>query len=149
MKESDTYYGKKYDVETVKQIKSLIKTIKEYGFDEVDKIKKKHPKIKFNDSGVGSGAYIGKKFVVKDPYLCGSEPPKKYKCPTTVLKNGLMVQPRCKVFVSLSDKMKRKFLKAGLVAIDSFGYYTLAKGGDDAHEENFGLLNGNLKQFDW
>lgn len=141
------YYGKEYDVETVQ----LIKSLKHTNFSDYKKITKKHPTFKWKANGCGRGAYIGKNFVVKDPHIAGDKrPPKKIICPTTTLKSGIMIQPKCRVFYSLPPNQKDKYISSGVVFWCNFNdCHFLTNGASDAHDENFGLLNGELKQFDW
>lgn len=138
-----TLQGMRVDKRTI----DLINDISRYGWDS-RKVAKLHPYTKFSTVGVGGGAYIGPKFVVKDSCIV-DRPSRKRKCPTVVLSDGLIVQPRCVVFADLPDEVKMKYVKSGAVQLDNYGSYYLVDGGDDAHDENFGLLDGKLVQFDW
>jgi hypothetical protein len=137
------YEGKAVDRRTFQFIKHL----KSLGFDAQTK-HKQFPEFKFIKCGVGPGAYIGPKYVIKDPYIYDAEPPRKLKCPTKVLRNGWFIQPKCQVFSDLPKEAKRMFLDAGMVHMEGSFYY-LTGGGKDGHEDNFGLLDGKLTQFDW
>ena len=88
---------------------------------------------------------------MKSPHTHDKKPPKKYLCPTYSVRNtGWVIQPKCKVFIDLTDEEKEKHLDSGEVAYDEEnGYYCLVGGSKDNHDENFGELNGELKQFDW
>lgn len=140
-----TYYGKPCDEDTV----ALVKSLRKHGFQNYDEVLSLHPKFQFNCDGSGGGAYIGPKFVVKDSNICGNMPPRHLTCPTTILKNGWMIQPKCRVFVTLSERTKMKYIKAGHVTVCEYGYHYLTNGGEDAHDENFGVYKGKLRQFDW
>lgn len=150
MKNKKVYYnGKKYDKATV----GLIHDLKKRPYDKHADLLKKYPTFKFVETGVSGGAYVGKKFVVKNPYICNpeDEPRKKLKCPTYKVKGAsLVIQPKCKVFGDLPKSIKKKFEDKGIVEYCE-GYYMLCddKCGEDAHEDNFGILNGEIKVFDW
>lgn len=104
--------------------------------------------FRFTSRGIGLGAYVGKKFVVKNPHYCG-EKPKTKVCPTYNLECFWVVQPTVRVFGDLPKKVQKEWEKKGKVAKDAEGDYYLVRGGTDAHYQNFGVYKGKLKQFDW
>lgn len=138
------YYGKRFDEVTI----NLIQDLKKLGFNN-PKITDKYPNIKFNRDGVGCGAYIGPNFVVKDSCIMGAKPPKRVMCPTTKMRNGWMIQPKCVVFSTLTQEEKTHYEELGMVERDCDDDYMLKNAGEDPHENNFGLLDGKLVQFDW
>lgn len=130
---------------------NLLKDIERFGFLSQDKLLERNPSFTFrmdqNDNG--GGTYIGKSFVVKQPYIVSSvDPPKKVKCPTLVV-GECWVQPKCKVFKELPEQEKQKFIDDGQVAYDTYGELYLVRGIEDCHDGNFGVLRGKLRQFDW
>ncbi len=139
------YEGKQFDALTVKFLKAL----DEHGFYSSE-VRKKFPQFKFVNASAGAGAYIGPRYVVKDPFICQWKgPPRRIKCPTKILKNGLYVQPKCKVFSQLPKEVKAEYVASGKVQHYGGNVYSLINGGEDAHEHNFGVLNGELRVFDW
>lgn len=127
----------------------LLDDIRVYGFLEVEISESRNSTFVYNTEGNGGGAYVGKKFVVKDPFLVErKDPPEHIKCPTDIV-DGYWIQPRCKVFNELSPEERQKYFDSGEVEMDRYGEAYLVHGYGDCHDGNFGVLNGKLKQFDW
>jgi len=111
-------------------------------------IKREAKKFGFKPSTYGY-ALIGKNFVVKTSGFCGKKP--KKACPTYEIKNtGWILQPKLDL---LADDFKEShwevLVKNGWAKKEVNYTYNIPGFGEDAHEQNWGILNGEFVQHDW
>lgn len=143
--------GEKLDADTI----ALINQLQSIGWDTDEKMVKLPPT--FTDKSY-QRVFVGQKFVVKKPYTVGQAP--KLACPTKVIHQrkdsasfpSWVVQPVCKSFYDMSQAEIDSFVNRGLLEKHGGSSYTIpveVGGGADCHHGNFGVLNGELVQFDW
>lgn len=126
-----------------KETLELINRIRQNNWDDSGNAYKLPDGFKRCGRGSSYHVYVGSNFVVKSPLTCGRKP--KKACPTKILNKQWRVQPRVQVYKFLSLETQKQLEREGKVAFGEMNFGA----GTDCHWENFGLLKGELVQFDW
>lgn len=139
------YEGLRVDRET----KQLIDILKK---DE-RKFRASARKLGFKKVSWGNGSvFKGKRFVIKDPCTCGDRRPRR-ACKTIRINQFWVLQPKLdKLAIDFNKKdfdlVRAKFSIPENARDADLGDW-IPGFGEDAHHDNWGILNGEFVQHDW